>query len=231
MDNTIDRLAGHLDTIADLEPKTNLDKAFGGLVEGMDHDSARLYLLGLLQDAIDLAVRIPMQDSKRTEVIIFFKQLQARFLKCCGLPTANEFYNNFTKGNALAQLRAYSMVIDLAGLEHPETIDRDELVASTKRLAKDLTQSNLPDYVRKALDLKLYAFSRVVEECNHFSDDQIRRRVKIIFADYCSEVELHDKTYQATSEKMKDWAKKSAKGGSETLQVTSAVVGLLQHLT
>ncbi len=169
-------------------------------------------------------------DPKKDDAVSLFSKSKLTFLKACRAPRMQE-YARAMPLTLIQTMDAYVLVVDLTSNEESEEIDRDDLASETKKLAAHVQQADLPDAAKDALILKLMAFSKIVHECQYYSDDHIRRRIKVIFADYCAEMEILQKEDEATKAKIIAWAKKYASKGSQALQLGASTVALIEYVS
>jgi hypothetical protein len=96
------------------------------------------------------------------------------------------------------------------------------LLESTTVLLKQVAASKLPDYAKKVLELKLHSLTRLVSECTYLADEDVRRRVKSIYADFCR----HYISYEDLGEKILRWGRNIMSPGIFMLSLTSDVAGV-----
>lgn len=127
-------------------------------------------------------------------------------------------------------LRTIGDTIVAANIDKSLPLDRDKFSESTSELIKTVQATPMPDIAKKALLLKLNAIRRIVHEAGIYSDDDIRRRVKAVVADFNAEFSIADAAHDSIRDKLWKWAKAVSKPGIFALALTadaSAVVALL----
>lgn len=224
--NTIYRLQDALKQLYEADDKLPLNNALAELFDEMDPQQARLHIFALINDATSGISKVGLPPHRLEDAIGFFVRFQGQFMVNNGVATCGEFKQRLQLANNLQLLSSYGDTLDVAKVEAPSAMNRTDVLDATDQLLKGLGDDEFPPYVREALKLKLLAFDRIVRECAHLTDDDVRRRVKVIYADFCSEFELHDKKYASGVEKVSSWAKKCAAGGAEVLQITAAGMGV-----
>lgn len=212
-------------------PGANLDLAFGEMYEHIIPRQARLRFIKLFDDAQELVAYLDLPDSRKTALSEVLRDGQEKAVFACGAANGGDFFK--TIGGKLTMVSFAQMGDTVAGsrITAADGLDRLSLSEATNSLIESVrSSSSIPDYARRVLELKLSALTRILVECSHYSDDEIRRRVKAVYADFCAEFERHDKSVMPLSEKMRGWARSVSKPGVLALALTAdlgSVVGLI----
>jgi hypothetical protein len=188
-----------------------------------------MFIIGLFDESLTLA-SLHSSDTHVKKMMVKTLKMKEDFIEMMNLAHVHEFINSFRPNDKVDILDGYGAAAKSLLPETSEIVDRPQLLEETNRLIAQVTKSDLPEYARKCLSLKLIAFSRIVQECTFFSDDELRRRIKSIYADYCAEFERNDKQHEAMREALGRWARKFMAGGIFTLALTADVSAVLPLL-
>ena len=148
-----------------------------------------------------------MKPGRASDVIEKLLHWQDRFVFCSRFVTCSDFCSGFPADAATSLLNSYGDTIDAAVMAVDQALDREAFLADTRHLLDNLAELELPEYAARVLHIKMSSLVRIIETCSEYSDDEIRRRIKSIFADFCAEFAEHDKKHQKAWEKMTGWAK------------------------
>jgi hypothetical protein len=228
--NAIYQLADMLDRLMSQEPRTSLDAAMVASNDAPSANDYRLSVVSLFGEALDLCAHTRVSDARAAEVVGDVRQMMASFIIASGRATVAEFSAIMGGPQTLRLLRAIGDIASSHIDDSVQPLSRADLVSSTDELVEFLRSSDMPPLARDAMILKLNAVGRIARECDFMPDDEIRRRVKAVYADFCSEFERMEKRNSSWLERVGSWARRNTKRGFFALSLTSdasQVAGLL----
>lgn len=191
---------------------------------------AKMFVLGLFDESLTIS-SLHSSDFHVKKMMNKTVRMKEEFLEAMNLSQVSDFKNLFRPQDKIDVLDGYAAAVSDLNPNSDEILDREQLLSDTSRILEQVNQSSLSDYAKKCLCLKLLAFTRIVQECSFFSDDEIRRRIKTIYADFCAEFEKNDRQHEDVREALGRWARKFMVGGLFMLALTadvSEVAGLLE---
>lgn len=229
--NAIYQLAEMLEALAKYEPKQSLEAAMASASGTESADDYRLAVVGLFHQAMDLYTHVRVTDQRIAQVVGSLKLMASRFMVASGRGTVGDFNGVFSTGLTVEFLVAYANAVSAHLDDSVQEMDRSAFNATTDDLIGFLRNSNFPAQAREAMILKLNAVSRLSRACAFLPDDDIRRRVKAVYADFCAEFDRLDRKHAEVFERVTSWAKAGAKVGIFALALTSdvsQVAGLIE---
>ena len=232
--NPFYEIAGTIEAIAVCQQASSVEGVFTELIAGLTARQARLRFIKLFDDAIELIAFVQLPEERLQALSEALKINQERAIFACASKTTGEFMSEMGGKLAMVSIAQMGDAVASGKLTDSTVLDKDGLLISTRNLVDDVRASPIPEYAKRVLELKLSALSRILVECDHYSDDEIRRRVKAIYADFCAEFDMHDKAVMPLREKMKCWAVGVSKPGVLALALSadvSGVAGFLQNLS
>lgn len=192
---------------------------------------ARLHILSLFDDAAEIVSYLQLQESRVAKHIQYLQSAKDLFVMACSKANAGEFQNHVQLPTAAAMLHTIGDAVAGARLYTGQTLDRKSLLQSTDELALQVREDkSLPEYARRFLLIEMEAMSRVVRECQYLSDDDIRRRIKAIYADFCAEYAQFEKPDPELLRKVTGWAKKGMVAGVLTLGLAGDAASVAGYL-
>jgi hypothetical protein len=186
----------------------------------------RLYLLSQFDQTLDTVFHLRLRPEKIQTMAAQITQIRNRFLTTMNLSSVAEFDGNMQLETSYHLIDAFGSAIEASQDFGDSDLDRTVLLESTTVLLKQVSASKLPDYAKKVLELKLHSLTRLVSECTYLSDEDVRRRVKSIYADFCSDFCRHDIIYEDLGEKILRWGRNIMSPGIFMLSLTSDVAGV-----
>lgn len=199
--------------------------------EGLSERQRKLYLLSAVGDAIDLLTHLDrLSEARLEELTKTLTELQEKMVDAVGKPSGQDFLGALGGKAIVSLLRSIGDTIYGASIDNLAPIDRSNLENLTVGLLEAVRSSDIDDYPKRALMMKLASFERVLIECKHYTDDELRRRVKSVLADYWAEAKMHEWKNSPLNEKMLRWATAACRPGIFALALTadiSSVVALL----
>ncbi|MEM7498985.1 MAG: hypothetical protein AAF371_13465 [Pseudomonadota bacterium] len=182
----------------------------------------------LLDEAIHTAASLEAEGFDDTKELLI--TIKRHLFVALRLPKVSEFNQNFRTQERLTQLKLIRTSFSAAQIRAQEPLERLELVSDLNDLLAKTRISDMPEYARKVLDMKVRATVAISMLPDHFTDQELRLRVKSIYADFCAEFELHDQKYEDLHEILLRLAKKYGGFGLIALSLgadVTAIAGLL----
>lgn len=212
-------------------PNSPLSVIINEFYPTLNSSRARIMAIKEFDNCIERVTLTNLKEARIAEIVAHLMAIQEEFLTKSSLGSAQEFVNSFNIPHTSAILKAYGDTIDTSLNATSSPLDRKQFLADTRELFDELSSLNIPEYASKALRLKLSSLMRMLEVCDGYSDDEIRTRIKSIYADFCAEFLKLDKSYESSLETMTRWAKKGfVNAGLLSLGLiadATAVAGLL----
>ena len=208
--------------------KAGLDRFFVDLGFGDTASDAKLRILAMFNEALNLVAHLQIPDEKIAERLAKLTKIQKQFLDACNAPNVGDFKKRVAatiNGDQLALMGDTAMNVDTT-----QPLDRMQFLRETESLIVAVEASDASEYLRRSLLIKINSIRRIVLECEHIGDDEIRARIKSIYADCASEFRTLDREHEELLEKVRRWAWGASKVGIFALALaadTSAVAGLL----
>ncbi|MEM9854854.1 MAG: hypothetical protein AAF841_10435 [Pseudomonadota bacterium] len=109
-------------------------------------------------------------------------------------------------------------------------IDRDDFAAATLELIASVNAWDIDSYVKRTLVLELNSLLSIATSEKLYSDNDLRRRVKAIVADFAYQFAEHDKDFMSKFEKMRYYASRVFLSAPTAIGITSdgtTIAGLL----
>ncbi len=203
---------------------------FGAIWGDIDGSAAQYRLLKLFEDAEEELNIAPIKEEIRERQLSRLKGSRISFFNALNSTSSSEFQARFNVSVVKERMQGIADVLNTVGLPPRLPLNRPGFVKETLTLCEEIKESNIPDYAKKVAVLKIEALIRVVSEGSTCSDDDIRLRVKAVFADFCAEFDRFDKQHAELLDSVKAWAKRAAGVGVFALALSadvSEVAGLL----
>lgn len=229
--NLFYKLSGELSRFGNLgnaELKTSVQAAASEI--GVNRARYILLLVGQIEDAIDLLGHVSLPAERIDKSRNLLRGVQEKMHGAFGQRNGTDFLNALGGAHIIDTIEFIGDTVESLRLEPGGAIDRDMLTRQTEDLLSALQGAGLPHYATRVLQLKLMSVHRVLAESQIYSDGDLRRRVKSVFADYCAEFNRFDDQFSTFSEKMYRWAKTAGGVGVFALALTadaSSIAGLL----
>ncbi|SLN23215.1 hypothetical protein ROJ8625_00926 [Roseivivax jejudonensis] len=213
------------------DAKEKLNQAFTGLIEELPPIDAKLRILSLFDDAIHLVSHLSIREDRIRRRLEFIQEAKGRFLTACSKETVDEFKKTSRAQATADLLESSGDAVSEAKLDFTQPLDRSGFLATTDELIEFVSNSGLPSLQRKVMILELNALSRTMRECHDATDDQIRRRVKCIYADFCSEFVVLDRQHEDVLDAVTRWAKGAMKVGIFALALAADTTSLAGYIS
>lgn len=189
---------------------------------------ARSKLIGLFGDCLDLLPLVDLAEERMSENLSLISSTRDSFIVNCSKATVAEF-------TAGTKAREASSMFDLVGdvvasltAQDLKPLDRDALIKQSRILLDIFEKSDLNNFEKRSVTLKLTSLIRTVDQCRDLSDAQVKRRVKAIYADYCSDFDRLDNT--ALYKAMTEWASSICTHGVNGLSLAISLVGVSGYI-
>ncbi|KGM50644.1 hypothetical protein [Pseudooceanicola atlanticus] len=226
-ENTCFRLADVYAAIAESDPKGNLVQGLAAAFPEVDSDEARIAIIHLFDDAIEEIAHLPgLPEQNVRDMLSSVRHFQGLALKGLAQNAVKEFVAASQAKNVIGTLRLVGNTVATSRIATTQKFDRQEFIGTTETMLEAVRASTLPEMQKAVVALKLSALLRIMHEREGASDDQIRRRLKGIFADLRDEFENVDGEQAEFLEKFRAWVASSMKGGAFALGLTSDVLTL-----
>ncbi|WP_342070967.1 hypothetical protein [Yoonia algicola] len=222
MTNPFYELATILGAVSKAEQKQSLSSTLSEAA-GLGAMETRFYILRLMDDAIEVFAHSKVPEHRISTMIEQVNQFKHSYISCSDLASCGEFASRFQLQARILYLNSFGDTVEASSKVQNSPVDRGELQTSTLALMGEIRQSDLPEYAKDVLLLKMSALQKILVECDFYTDNEIRRRVKIIYADFCGEFRNHDKKHEKVEEMLLRWAKGAAGVGVFALALTADV--------
>ncbi|MCG7623216.1 hypothetical protein [Epibacterium sp. Ofav1-8] len=218
---TIEKLVEHPDT-------TKLSRALDAEYPEVGHSEARLRILSTFDDAIAEASLIPsLPEQHVASLISEIRNIQYKILMALAQDTVQGFKSHARHSASVATLNLVGHTLAASKVARHEVFDRNTFLDEAQSMLSDTRAAPINPMQKAVLELKLKSIIRIMHECEGATDDQIRRRLKNIFADIQAEFEEIDDEQKEFIEKFRDWVSKSMKSSAFTLGLTADTLSVL----
>ena len=195
-----------------------LEEAFAACLPLTSARECRLMIIAHFNEMIALTTELETIPRPRAmKIRTSFEDRLDQFLLACGRANVGEFIGVFGGSGALDLLEAHATALSLADKDLQSGLDRAGFRSATEELIGFMHRSDYPALARDAMILQLSAISRLSAECSYLGDADIRRRVKVIFADFCDEFSVLEKRDRTMFDHIKEWARKAGPLGFQTI--------------
>ncbi|WCE67944.1 hypothetical protein PL335_06250 [Sulfitobacter faviae] len=214
--------------VMEVANKEDFGDTLAKILGAASQTAARLYVLSLFNDCAEVLSFANLPERRMTENLNYLTRSKDSFIINCGKPTTGEFINGAKVRDTSERFAHMGDVISF--LVSPETspLDRDDLIARSEALLEELNRSDLKPYEKSTMTLNLKSLIRVVNECRDLTDAQVKRRVKAIYAEYCSDTERLDNT--ALYKAMTKWARETVGATATGLSLIGSAVGIAGYI-
>ncbi len=128
----------------------------------MNRRDARFRILRLLDNSIEVFAHSNLRDDRVEEAIEQVSTFKDRFITFAGLATCNEMKAKLQLPTSVILFNSYGDTVATASKIPAEPLDRDELMQSTLQVMECVQKSDLPDYARDVLLLKMKALLEIM---------------------------------------------------------------------
>lgn len=177
-------------------------------------------LFGQARDEISFLTSSEKVAKRRLELV---EGAELSFIEALAAGSSTKFLQSLKVPRLTERFNDLADALEEISYARPDVIDRAGLTEQTLAMMRNISESRLDDYPKKALLVQMRAVVRICSEAELVSDDEIRLRVKSIFADFCAEFSNFDKEHEELYEKMKRWASRAACGSLFVLALTADV--------
>lgn len=205
--NPIYELADIFEKLTTPADKETLNNRMTKSIAGDTPQAIRLHILSLIDDCIDAASLLDLREERTTRNFEFLIDIKDRYLMACSCTTVAEFNGKIKGGSTIPLLFSLGDTVDSAALISSPPLDRSQVAIQTEALLQQIEASEWNADMKKALRLQLNSFLRILRECSYLTDDQVRFRIKQIFADFSAEVEGNFPPDKALIRSVLKWAK------------------------
>lgn len=226
-ENICFRLADVYSAISEADPKSRLEQGLAAAFPGVEPNEARLAIIHLFDDALEEVAHLPgLPEQNVRDMLGSVRRYQGLALKGLAQIAMKDFVAASHAKEVIVTLRLIGNTVASSRIASARTFDRKDFIGSTEDMLEAVRASTLPDMQKAVITLKLTALLRIMHECEGASDDQIRRRLKGIFADLREEFEKVDGEQAEFLETFRTWVASSMRGGAFALGLTSDVLSL-----
>ena len=210
------------------EAGENLDKALQAAMPQLQPLEARIAIVQSFEDALEEISHIPnLPDDYLQEMLGKVRTFQGRALMACSQLNVKGFNEHGTAHAAIETLTLIGHTVASSHISKEAAFDRDNFLTSTEEMLDAARRSNLPQMQSAVIQLKLKAIIRIMHECEGLSDNQVRRKLKNIYADVRAEFDDIDGEHAEFLEKFRAWVASSMKGGISALGLTADTLTVL----
>lgn len=192
---------------ASTEPNTGLSSILAEFYPAASVSRMRILIVAELDRCIERISLTSLKTDRVINIIGRLRSIQDGFIQVSGAPGTKEFTAAFPAHDTAELIRAFGDAADTGVVAIDQALDRESFLAETRNLLDFVNEMEIPAYASRVLHLKLTSLVRIVETCAEYSDDEIRRRIKAIYADFCAEFSANDKGYEKAFDTMTRWAK------------------------
>ena len=222
--NPLYRLSEIFDFINAAEVKANLGASLNQATGCKDRGDAILYMLSLFDDAIDGTSRLSLREDRISDHLQWIKALKLLFIAASSRPNTGEFRNAMKLEVNISLARSIGDTLDATLSLTDDPLDRSEVASETTALMDKLQSSDWNRDAVAAMCLKLSAFRRILQECEHESENEVRRRIKSIYADFAFEMDNRFPADRDLKKAVTRWASLAGAG-------TIVAIGLVSDAT
>lgn len=194
------------------------------------HDAieARLRILAIFDDAIEEISLIPtLPEEHVTGMLAQVRSIQGNVLMALAAKDVETFMLRTGSHSAISTLNLIGHTLAASNIARHEPFDREVFLKEAEEMLQNTRDAPINDMQKAVLELKLRSIIRIMHECEGASDEQIRRRLKNIFADVQAEFEHIEDEQKEFVEKFADWVSKSMKSGTFALGLTADMLSVL----
>lgn len=171
-----------------------------------------------------------LSDDQKTRHLAVLQDVLERVNKAVFQSQGNQFISTIRLETCQAKVQALSDLVEAGGGRQIHELDRQAFVVTTQSLAQNIRESALPPYAKSAIQIKLSALEKMMNNTAIYPDDEVRFRVKAVVADFLAEFENFDKGHQDIKEQVIGWARPVLQSGVFLLALAadgSSVAGLI----
>ena len=221
--------AAHLiEAIAERPDNEKLATALRVAFPDLSAVEARFKLLGVFEDALEEVSHVPsLSDDHLSSIIGQIREFHHLALLAVAQDKVGGFKVHSKFESAISTLMLIGHTLATSNVVRPTVFDRASFLKEADSMLTDTREAPLNPMQKAVIELKLRSIIRIMHECEGASDEQIRRRLKNIFADIQAEFETIDEEQKEFVEKFKDWVSRSMKSGVFALGLTSDALSIL----
>lgn len=217
-----------IEEISSQPDQNKLSTALSIVFPHISQTEARLGILAILDDAIEEVSLIPnLTDTGVSSMLAEIRQIQGRLLMALPQETVKAFKAHAKFENAIEKLNLIGHTLATSHISRNKRFDRKTFLAETEEMLEGIGSAPINPMQKSVLELKLRSIIRIMHECEGATDEQIRRRLKNIFADLQAEFEHIDEEQKEFLEKFKGWVSNSMKSGAFALGLTADTLSVL----
>ena len=202
-------------------PPEKVNAVLEEILPAMEPIAAKQRIYGMFRDCIEAISLLELPSNDLLEIENLLKDHQALFFRYNGLAGVAELVNHTGFRGLLPLVKSYGHSVRLSSKRSGEALDREALAKKTLNLLRSFKESDLSDYEKNAVALKMNSIVRISVEGSVYTDAEIRNRVKAIYADFCAQFDQADKKHASYLDKMKHWALRACGLGTSALAITS----------
>jgi len=205
-----------------------LDTGLKDLLDTTTASDAKLRLLRLFDDAIEeISMINTLTEDHITRMISQVRGFQTAVFDGLLQVTVENFLVKAQAKQTISTLTLIGHTLSATSITKQKPFNREDFIKSTEAMIDEVSGSSLHEVQREFLKLELRSIIRTMHECHGATDDQIRRRLKSVFADFAAEYEDLDRQQRQFYEKFKDYVSSTMKGGAFVLGLTSESLTVL----
>lgn len=188
----------------------------------MQVQDARIAVLLRMRECARISGQLDTAEDRNRQRSDFINELARSYSLHMNSNLARELSSNLAIANKLETLRAYGDVFSSKKTSGAfPAINRIEVASGTEALREAFAKLDLDPYAKRFVDISLSSLQRVLMEDLTYSDEELRQRIKSIYADFCIQFDTNDQRYKTTAERLLDFAKQYGGYGVAALAIGS----------
>ncbi|MEO0428266.1 MAG: hypothetical protein AAF160_12605 [Pseudomonadota bacterium] len=201
------------------------------IVEHFEVENHTDFIMGLpslLNEALEAMSSLDFEGSNTSFQILL--QTKRQLFTSLRSQNVSEFKSSLRIQERLNYLYLIKNSLQAAQIRQQEPLRRDNLASDLQALLGSVRSADIPEYAKIVLDMKIRSLITICSFPEHYSDQELRLRIKSVFADLEAEFSQNDKKYQDLRETVLRLVKSYGGYGLLALSLgadVTAVAGLL----
>ncbi|MEM6678654.1 MAG: hypothetical protein AAF675_12365 [Pseudomonadota bacterium] len=214
--------------------KSSPTKILRELMAMKDGIDAKLAFIKLFDELLEQVMSISLTDDRKMRQIKILRAERRRVFQNLNAENCGTIRRNIRPDIAVETFHLLDDILHAAEKTEQKPFDRGAFATDTTALLTMVSESDLSEIVKGALIRQLETSISMAALPADFSDSDLRKKVKSIYADFCAEFDGHLIKHESLAEKLLRWAKASIGPGVFALALTAdatTVSGLLPSPT
>lgn len=196
--------------------------------EGSDPFEVRLVLLEKLSECSEQCVALNLADNRIFSQLAHIKNFKKLLLAYNNVDRVQTFVANAQVSLFLEIFFSLGDTISSARLSVAQKPNLQHVLSETELLLKALQSIEGAQYVDQVLIIQLRSIVRVCSEGSLYSGEELRKKIKSVYADFCAEFDRNDKKFERLHEMLFRWMRSILGPSLLLLSVSADATQILQ---